>query len=261
MKKTNRSSSRKREKDTGKKGKKGTDENEKLVTGAGWTAAATQHFVDLPTDEERLAHVMQMFNVAENDYKFTEKSTFLVDFNLQNGIICMESQYDASQMQFVCRTLSQMLDMVPAACAEGSPDFDKLNSDMLAFLRTQFDEFNAEEFHFTPDQTKDILKLAGSALLHPIRMIARLYTTERPIAQILYSPKMFVPPQPIPLAQFEEEFPLVEPELEFTPMELPPTNITLADVRDAIARYTDALVETIDKRYDALESRLSSLPS
>ncbi|OHS92713.1 hypothetical protein TRFO_40951 [Tritrichomonas foetus] len=259
--KSSRRSSRKSSKDSRSRSRKALDEQEKLVVGAGWTAAATQHFIDLPTDDERLEHSKAMFSIDQEEYKYNIRATYTADFHFANGLFCLENNFDASQFQFVCRSIGTLFDMTVGAASSGEQlDVDLFRQQLLERFQKMFFEFNSEEFRFTQEQTADILKYVSTTFIRPIRLILRTYQTEPYVLQVLESRKIFVPPKPIPLSQFVEQFEEHPSERQFKPFYFPKfSGLSLADVREAMARYTDSIIETIDKRYTYLEEMVQKL--
>jgi hypothetical protein len=246
-----RTSSRKGAKES--RGRKGQEESERQLTGAGWTAAATQHFIDLPSDEERLGHVRAMFNISEEDYKYQTRHTFVADFHLANGLYCITHDYDAAQTQFICRSLSELLDITIAAAQQAEPiSFDKFRGHLLERYQALFFEFNQEEYRFTLEQAETILKFIADVLLGPLRLIViTVKYAQEEIA--VYEPrKISRPVIPPPLVEFSEFIPLPLTEDEFTPPEFPKV-VRLADVRKAMAQYTSHSLEVIERRYNRME--------
>jgi hypothetical protein len=96
------------------RGRKGLEESERPLTGAGWTAAATQYFIDLPNDDERLAHIRAVFTITEENYNYQLRQTFIANFHHANGIYCLDHEYDAPRTQFICRLMSELLDLTVA---------------------------------------------------------------------------------------------------------------------------------------------------
>lgn len=259
--KSNRSSSRhsQRKKDKETKGKRKVDEElEKLLVGAGWTLAATEHFMNLNTDEEKLEHVKQMFNVSDEDYSYTERYTFIVDFHLGNGVFCETSHFSTIQTQFVCRSLGKLLDDATAQVHDPELNFDSLRLQLVSTLHDLFNEANEDGYIFKPDQTEYILRYISSTFLRPLRIIVRQFQQGPYMMQVLELRKVFQPPPPSPLEEFVEEMPL--PEEDFEPIAFPKLEgLSVQDVRDSIREYTDRMIETIEKRYDKLEAMVDNL--
>lgn len=257
-----RVSSRKQPKDPRQgRGRKGLEESEKQLTGAGWTTAATTHFMELETDEQRLSHTCAMFSISDEDYNYKLRSTYLVDFNFGNGMWCIEQKYDISKTQFVCRSLSQLLEsVIYTAQQEETPDFDLFKEQLLDKFQTAFFDFNAEEYKITPEETKDILNYIGMVIITPIRLIFRTYKQEPYVMNVLELKKVFAPPRPDPLDQCIEQFPLPSPEEEFIPPIVPRAEtLVLADVREALAKYTDSIIAAIDQRYNKMEEMVGKI--
>jgi hypothetical protein len=240
--------------------KKGQEESEKLLVGAGWTAAATQHFIDLPSDDERLNHTLAMFTITEDQYKYNIRSTYTVDFHFTNGLFCLEQGFDAIRMQFTCKSLSEMLDNVQNVVAQPQAvDFDKLRIDLLEAYQVSFFEFNAEEFKFTLKEAENILTYIGIVVIAPIRLIAQAFRREPfRMLQPEYR-KVYYPVQPTPMAEMVEEYELPPPEAEFIPLYLPRPTVHLADVRDALMQWTDGIINALDRRYDHMDDLVQSL--
>jgi hypothetical protein len=257
MKTAKRPSSRKSGKEI--RGKKGVDETEKQLIGAGWTQAATQHFIELENDEERLNHIRAMFSINDNDYKYNIRSIYTADFHLGNGIYCLEEQYDAAKTQFVCKALTEMLDTVIAAAGLAEKaDFDKLRVQLLDKYQTAFFEFNAEEFKFTPEQTESILRYISYAVVRPIRLIYKTFNSQPYTLPVLEQRKVFQPAVPVPLAEFAEECQLPQIGEEFVPPDIRPP-VTVADLKEMMVKYTEGVVSVIEKRYDRLEEGIAKV--
>jgi hypothetical protein len=243
------------------RGRKGQEEIERQLTGAGWTTAATQHFIDLATDEERLAHVRAMFTISEEEYRYQVRKTFIADFHLGNGLYCLDQQYDAPRAQFVCRALTELLELVVTAAQPDQPDqrdqpdpiaYDALRAQMLERYQALFLEFNAEEYRFTLGQAEHILRFISDTFIRPLRLIILTMRQEPARVNMPECRKISTPPISLPLSEFSEEhLPSVD---EFTPPEFPRLiGLTLADVREAMARYTAEALQVIERRYDKLD--------
>jgi hypothetical protein len=143
-----RSTSRKG--NTEPKGRKNHEENERQLMGAGWTAAATRHFIDLPTDEERLVHWCAMFSISEEDYKCQGRQIITANVHLPHGLSCVEQKYDADKMQFVCRSMTELLDMIATVAQQpDSLHLDASRAQLLAKYQALLFKFNSEELRFT----------------------------------------------------------------------------------------------------------------
>lgn len=261
MKSSKRPSSRKLHKDSRTRSRKGFDESEKLITGAGWTQAATQHFLELEDDEARLKQIRAMLNISDDSYKFLLKSTYQADFSLANGLFCIEQQYNMLQTQFVCRSLTSLFDIAIASYKDDpNINIDTLRQQLMAKFQVYFEDLNSEDYKFTPENIETILKYISTTFIRPIRLILHSFTAE-PYAFQFYEPrKVFQPPLPLPLNDFVENFPLPEEDEQFVPPELPRlTDVHLIDVRYAITKYTESVLKTIDARYDRLENTLTNL--
>jgi hypothetical protein len=157
-----------------------------------------------------------------------------------------------------------MLDSIKAAGANSDPpDFDKFRLELLDKFQASFFDFNSEEYKFTLNQATEMLKYIGIVVINPIRLIFRTLNREPFWHRKLELRKCYQPVTPIPLGDMVEEFPLPPPEAEFLPIELPRPPVTLADVREAVQKYTDGIIQTIDVRYDRMDDlaqKLAVLP-
>jgi len=260
-----RSASKKKVKPPPVKGKK-SDESERVATGAGWTAAATQKFFDCVNDDERLQHVMAMFTITDQQYKYDNKSTILIDFHFSNGLFCIDQKYDLIQTQFVCRTLDKLLqsgihmytasDVTTAA----KQNIDSIRAELMNQFQAAFNELNSTEWHFTPETLQALLNYLTAAFFRPLRMVLHPFTFQRKTELIPFDKKVFQPITPIPLSECEEERPPISEEMEFHPMNLmKKEGITLEDAKDMIRKYTDDVILKINQRYDLLEEMMTKL--
>lgn len=261
-----RASSKKgKTKPTTGKGKK-ADEAERALTGAGWTTAATTKYLELETDEERFEFLYGMFSITDEQYKYDMKSTVLIDFHMHNALYCQENNFDVLQTQFVCRTFDRILHH---AIEEGanidesvtqSPEVDKLRAELFEMFKAAFNELNAGgEYHFTPEQTQNLVQFFSVVIIRPIRLILYQFNIERRSEMVPEFKKIFIPISPIPLSECEEELPVVEESMQFQPMVIPRNGITLEDAREMIEKYTEGVIDTINKRYDALEELVTKI--
>lgn len=261
---TKRASSRKQTKDPrGSRSRKALEEAEKQLTGAGWTIAAANRFFELESDEERLSHLCGMFSVTEDDYKYKMESTYLVDYHWGNGLYCLDKKFDPPKSQFLCRTLGSLLDMVIKIAKEQEelPQFDQLREQLIEEFRSAFFDFNAEEFKFTTDETKDMLSYVENTIVKPIRLIYRVYKRPPYAVTVLEERKVFAPPpHPDPLDQCEEVVYVPAEDEEFVPPAFPRIDtLNLADVKEVLTKYTDSVIAVIDQRYDKMEEMVTKL--
>ena len=240
------------------KGKKGIDEAEKVLTGAGWTLAATQKFLETPSDQEKIAFLLQMFSISEEDYKYDMKSTTTIDFNLANALFCQDKNFNVNQTQFVCRTIYKLLEHAISYVQGENYDFDSLRSQLYDEFQASFMELNSTEPHFTTDETKILLHFLVTSFLRPLRLFVHPYYIQRPQQNIQELRKVFQPVKPIPLSECIEEIPEPPEDAQFAPLILPhTTSVNLEEVKQMIRQYTDSVIQTIDKRYDLLEAELT----
>ena len=259
-----RASSRKGAKDPrGSRSRKALEEAEKQLTGAGWTLAATTRFLEIESDTERLAHLCGMFSVAEDDYKYKMESTYVVDYNWANALYCVEKKLDVPRMQFVCRTLASLLDTVVKLAKEQEdvPQFDTFREQLIEEFQNAFFDFNGEEFKFTTEETKDLLAYVGNSIVKPVRLIYRLYKRPPYAVTVMEDKKVFAPPlKPDPLDECEEMVFVPAEDEEFVPPAFPRIDtLNLADVKEAITKYTDSVIAVIDQRYDKMEEMVQKL--
>lgn len=241
------------------KAKKGIDESEKVVFGAGWTLAATTKFLECTTEDERIQHLYQMFNITDQDYKYDSKATTSIDFHLANGIYCIEKNLDAPKTQFVCRILHKLLEQAIQAASQEGFDIDSLRSELYEQFQAQFLEFNTPDYHFSVDETKDLVYLITHVFLRPLRLLLHPFTMERHPTYVLEMRKVSRPVKPVPLSECEEFHPVVDEEMEFPILSIPKNAINLEDVKQMIQDYTDNVISTIEKRYDLLDEQISHI--
>ena len=289
--------------------RKGMDEQEKLVVGAGWTTAAIQHFIELQEDDERLDHVKAMFNINPEDYKYKLRYTNIVDFHFANGLFCLEKNYDISQFQFICKSIGSLFDMVvyaasslnpnrdqptpvtPTSTSRGSHgshskkepkpividpinvnpnpngdvldlnDVDALRQVLMDKFQAMYFDYNGDEFKFTTEQTQEILKFFSMTFIRPIRLIIHTYQSDPYKMIFLEMKRVFTPPAVLPpMSEFVQQYDELPEEDKFHPLYYPKfSGLTLADVREAMNKYTDQMIETINKRYDHLENMVQKL--
>ncbi|KAK8888492.1 hypothetical protein M9Y10_039571 [Tritrichomonas musculus] len=281
-------SSKKKNRSTSSKGKKGVDEGEKLAAGNGWTIAAVQKYLEATTDEERLQQLLAMFSVTEQDYQYDFKSTATINFHFGNALYCTESafpKFDAHKLQFYCRTLHKMLEMgIQKVQEDPNLDFDALRKELFELFHTNFTEFNSSsstsassgkekesakdkdkekepEFQFTPEETTELIKQVTSSFLRPLRLILHPFYIERScrIDQPNYF-KVFQPVNPVPLSECTEILPVIEEDKEFPILNIPQDGtMNLEAMKNMIKMYTDGIIATIEKRYDVLDDQVAKL--
>lgn len=254
-------SSKRKAKPTSSKGKKGIDEGEKVLTGAGWTLAATTKFLELQSIDEQLHFLFQMFSTTEDNYKTDSQTVFTIDFHFANALYCIEQKFNAIQTQFVCRTLNKLLDTAIQAVRAGAYErFDELRSQLYNQFHQAFKELNVDEYHFSQEETRNIISFVNTAFLRPLRLIVHPFYVERQKAAILEQRKVFQPAPPVPLSECIEQIPAVPEELEFSPISIPHVDhMNLQEVKEMIQKYTEDTIATIDKRYDMLDQAIAKL--
>lgn len=282
-------SSKKKQRSTSSKGKKGVDEAEKLAAGNGWTIAAVQKYLEATTDEERLQQLFAMFSITEHDYQYDFKSTATIDFHFGNALYCTESsspKFDAHKLQFYCRTLHRMLEMgIQKVQEDPNLDFDVLRKDLFELFHTNFIEFNSSsntaattgkekesskdkdkdkekepEFQFTPEETTELIKQVTSSFLRPLRLILHPFYIERYTGEQNVIKKVFQPVNPVPLSECVEALPVVEEDKEFPILNIPQDGtMNLEAMKNMIKTYTDGIIATIEKRYDDLDEQVAKL--
>lgn len=257
------SSSKKKIKPAPTKGRKG-DDTEKLVVGAGWTAAATQKFFECPNDDERFKHIMAMFSITEDQYKNDVKSTTIADFHYANGLWCLESKFDQPQTQFICRSLDRLLTSAiqsqsPTELSEEKPSIDKLRLDLFTQFQTMFNELNAGEWKFNTEETQKILTFYNQVFFRPLRLILYSFTHNVESVKVPEKRRVFTPVPPVPLSQCDEAPHYVDDSMQFKPFTLQKGPLTLEDARELIQQYTDNVIDIINKRYDNLTDMVAKI--
>lgn len=251
------------------KGKK-ADELERAVAGAGWTSAATQKFLECQTDEERFQQLYAMFTITDEQYKYDAKSAALIDFHLSNALFCQDRKYDLTQTQFICRTMDKLLHHgIELYTAKLDPESNKPVTDIDEIRNELFNEFKAaffeahqqhdEQYLFSLEETKTVLEFLSDVFLSPIRLIMFQFCHKRLPNPILEQRRVFTPIQPVPLSECEEILPAIDESMTFKPPIIPTAGICLEDARAAIEKYTENVIATINKRYDALEELASHM--
>ncbi|EAY17695.1 hypothetical protein TVAG_170070 [Trichomonas vaginalis G3] len=247
----------------GGKGKK-ADELEKAVAGAGWTTAATQKFLECQTDEERFQQLYAMFTLTEDQYKHEPRSAALIDFHLANALFCADRNYDLAQTQFVCRTMDKLLHHgIELYQAKMDPEAYKPVMHIEDIKTELFKEFKAaffethqheeDQYLFNLEETKVVIEFVSDVLLNPIRLIMFQFCYERATNPIPETRRVFTPIQPVPLSECEEVLPVIDENLAFKPPIVPSSGICLEDARAIIEKYTETVIDTINRRYDALD--------
>lgn len=250
-----------RKKDKEKRSRKSTDAIEGMATGNGWTTAAIQRFIDLKTSEERLNHVKAMFNVNNNEYMYNRQLSYHVDFQFANGCFCAKANYDIPMFQFTCRSITSMWKMIINAAESQNQDIDfkSLKEDLLSSFQSNFKDFSKENA-FTAEQLDEILDHVAACVLKPIRMIYAVYHFPEKEEVIETKRKVFQPITPEPLKnckEYREEPPL---EMQFSPPILPLQNtMSLEQVKETIANYTNQMIEKINTRFDNLEALVENI--
>ena len=247
---------------TSSRGRKGFDESEKLVSGNGWTQAATQKYLELDSDDSRLEHVKSMFSVSDDEYKYDFKSTSTVDFHFANALYCQDHGFELLRFQFVCRTLHRMYEQGVKSVTENPElDFENLRTELFNMFRAAFTQFNQQEFLFSTSETAELIKFITTSFLRPLRLVLSPYYLKTHTGYILEMKKVFRPVEPVPLDECVQEFD-VTPEDELFPIVNIPQGvetIDMATMKQIIRQYTDDMVKTIEKRYDTLEGQMAKL--
>ncbi|KAH0786918.1 hypothetical protein GPJ56_009164 [Histomonas meleagridis] len=245
------------------RGKRGDDASEKLVAGNGWTLSATQKFLDCKSTEEQIQQLLLMFSIQEEDYQYNEKSTTLIDFQLGNGLYCIEKKFNAEKTQFVCRTFHRMLkNAVQKIQANHEISYDDLRNELFNQFQAAFTEMNSNgEPHFTLKETQDIINYEINTFLRPLRLILHPFYIRVAPTYRLELKKVFQPVDPIPLSEFEEFVPLNENEFPLFSVPINEDKLNLEDIKEFVSKYTDGVIDTINKRYDALDERMNNLKS
>ena len=237
---------------------------ERLVSGAGWTQAATQKFLDCETDEDKIKQLYAMFTINDEQYRRDAKAAGTIDFHFANGIWCIEQNFDMLQTQFVCRTMDRLLQNgiqqmnTPTESGE-KLSFEKLRVDLFNQFHTAFNDLNQGDWHFTPENTKKIINFYNQVFFRPLRLVLYTFTHDRGTQMIPEKRAVFSPIDPVPLSECVEMYPDVDEELEFKPLELPKGTLNLEDAREMIQKYTDNMIETINKRYDILTDMINKV--
>jgi hypothetical protein len=142
----------------------------------------------------------------------------------------------------------------------GAIDIDRFRLQLLEKYQAAFFEFNSDDSKFTIPQAEEVLRFICDVMLRPIRLILMAFRQEPFYVAKPESRKVFRAPPVIPLAEFTEEFPMAAPGDDFGPPEVPKlTGLTLADVRETMMKSTDAMIATIDKRYDRLDEMVTKV--
>jgi hypothetical protein len=259
---TRRPSSKKKQPVASIKGKKGVDESEKLLVGNGWTAAATQRMFELPNDSERIQHLLQMFSFSEHDYQYDPRSTNQIDFHLANFIFCAERSFDSLKAQFVCRSMHKLLTQgIARVQVDPSISFDALRLELFEMFQTAIQEQNSTENPISLDDAKVILNFVTTTFLRPLRLILYSFYLEAPAVQSYELRKIFQPVHPVPLSDCDEVFPVPDDARSFRPFPLAPSvnTMNLEDIKQMLQKYTEDVIDTIEKRYDLLEECVSKV--
>jgi hypothetical protein len=247
------------------KGKKGVDESEKLLIGNGWTIAATQKLLELTTDVERLQHLLQMFSISEHDYQYDVRSTNQIDFHFANFLFCVDKAFDLPKVQFVCRTLHKLLTQgiarVQGSASDTQIPYDVIRVELFDALQAAFVEQNTTENPVNLEEAKSIISFTTMTFFRPLRLVLYPFYLSLAVEPTYALRKIFQPVQPVPLAECEEFFPVIDEARDFKPFPLAPTVTTmnLEDVKQMIQRYTDDVIDTIERRYDMLEEQIAKV--
>jgi hypothetical protein len=243
------------------KGKKAVDESEKLIVGNGWTIAATQKIMEIPSAEDRIQHLLQMFSISEQDYQYNVRATTMIDFHLSNFLYCTEQEFDCAKTQFACRTMHRMLELATQKSQEDNVNFDALRVQLFEQFQSAFQEWNTGETRFTIEEAKDLIAFVTRVLLRPIRLLIHPFCYETLPAVVMERRKMFRPVRPVPLAECDEVFPIMPESKQFQPFPLPPNvgAMNVEDMKQMIQEYADGVIGVIEKRYDALEETLGRI--
>jgi hypothetical protein len=247
------------------KGKKTTDESEKLIVGNGWTAAATQKMLECSSIEERIQHLLQMFSISEQDYQYSVVATTSIDFHLANFLYCIEQQFDCPKTQFVCRTMHKMLELaiskMPANPEKEKPNYDAVRVQLFDYFQSAFQEWITGETKFTTEETRQLIAFVTNVLLRPLRLVLPPFYLKTTPTVMIERRKVFRPVVPVSLAECEEQFPLVPESRQFQPFPLPPNVATMGveDMKQMIQEYAENMIAVIERRYDVLEEGVAKM--
>ena len=142
-----------------------------------------------------------------------------------------------------------------------------LRNELFKDFHTAFNEVNPPgEYIFTIEQTQKIADFVSTIFIRPIRLYLYQFCHERRKAQIPETRRVFQPIQPVPLSECEEVFPVLDESMDFKPPVIPKPGqgLSLEDAKLMIQKYTENVIATINKRYDALEemaSKMQPIPS
>lgn len=258
------SKSNKKSRNSHKKTKE--DPLEKLPSGHGWTLAATKVFTESESNDAKLKQIFLMYNITDEKLYINDpKTSSLVDFHLANGKWCAAQNFGIQQTQFICRNMGHMLENSIKMVKEGHYDLSdnksiyELRNKLYDDFELCFMEFNRVETKFTQRETLRILKFLTSSFFRPIRVILKPFLIERPIKKIEFAAKIFTPIKPVPLDMCEEVSQLPELDIQFTPFVIPKGRMSLGLAKYHIEKYTEDMIDKINKRYDRMENMIHNI--
>ena len=238
------------------RGRKAADDSDTSLYG--WTNAVVAKLLKCDSDEERMEHIRQVAGVSQHDYNYDMKATALIDYHLANLLYALEEELSWKQTQFLMRVMTRLwTEGVSAVQGETPPNFDHIRGNLAESLRPMFAELNGSEDRLTKEQTQKMLRYIDQVFLKPIRlMMFPFYHPVEPSSFVSVR-KIFHPVTPDPLSECLEDSTESEYAFPLLPFPRNVSTMALQDMKDLIQRYTDDVIETINKRYDALEQEIA----
>lgn len=217
-----------------------------------WTLQYATKFLSLSTTDEKIKFIQNIFHIQENDYNYNHISTFLIDFHLGNAVFCADSNFNAQQTFFVCKSLSTLLDDAVVASNDNPDlDYDSLR-DQLAH-KFQF-LFKISQPQFTVQETKSILSFISSTFLRPLRLILLQFQGQPYYTRFIDRKKVFHPPIPDPLSEFTEQPVISRYDFPISYVSSDPKQI----MKD-FEKYETQMKDIAEKRLNELQKRIDEL--
>lgn len=167
----------------------------------GWTLQYADQFLSLSSNNDKVKFIQNILNIPDDDYNYNPPSTFLVDFHLGNAAFCADSNFNAEQTFFICKSISTLLDDAVSVCNDQDLDYDNLKDKLAHKFQSLF---KSSSVTFSIQEVKSILSFITTTFLRPLRIILLQFQNQYYYTEYEEIRKIFQPPIPDNLSEFVE---------------------------------------------------------
>lgn len=222
-----------------------------IDSSSSWSLEAINKYNSINTFEEKIQYIKTLFSISDMYYNFDPGSTFKVDFHAGNASFCLDSQFSPEQSLFVCQSLERLLN---DAIVSNTPDvnFDVLRKNLANQFRNFFQQPNTPEFNL--QQIESILSFTITSFLQPIRLILLQFRPVQAFIEMYDFKKVFQPPPPIPLFEFQEQIDLNQSEF--------PRVFISSDINQIMKdfeKYIDEMESVANQRLAEIDAKIKML--